>query len=334
MKNTVKICSAFIVTSLLAVAALAQDSSNYSMPRTIDGHPDLQGVWENNTITPVERPEVFGDKEYLTDEDVNFLQTRLTEIETAGEDALFGEGVLQAIFANEITSYDPTTGNYDSQWMAARTIHRRTSQIIDPPNGQFPPRTEEAIAAARDLAEHRRLHPADTWEDRPLGERCVSFGAPRLSAGYNSYWQIVQTKETVAIIQEMAHDVRIVPLIDNPHVDAGVKLWHGDSRGWWEGDTLVVETTNYLERSSTSPRTVEKVNVERLTRVGDNALQYQITSKDPGNYTAPYTREIIFDKTPDKIYEYACHEGNYGMTYILSGHRAEENMAAEAAAQN
>ena len=185
MKNTVKICSAFIVTSIVAVAAFAQDSSNYSMPRTIDGHPDLQGVWENNTITPVERPEVFGDKEYLTDEDVNFLQTRLTEIESAGEDALFGEGVLQAIFANEITSYDPTTGNYDSQWMAARTIHRRTSQIIDPPNGQFPPRTEEAIAAARDLAEHRRLHPADTWEDRPLGERCVSFGAPRLSAGYN-----------------------------------------------------------------------------------------------------------------------------------------------------
>ena len=334
MKNTVKICSAFIVTSILAVAAFAQDSSNYSMPRTIDGHPDLQGVWENNTITPVERPEVFGDKEYLTDEDVNFLQTRLTEIESAGEDALFGEGVLQAIFANEITSYDPTTGNYDSQWMAARTIHRRTSQIIDPPNGQFPPRTEEAIAAARDLAEHRRLHPADTWEDRPLGELCVSFGAPRLSAGYNSYWQIVQTKQTVAIIQEMAHDVRIVPLIDNPHVDANVKLWHGDSRGWWEGDTLVVETTNYSERSSTSPRTVEKVNVERLTRVGDNALQYQLTSKDPGNYTAPYTREIIFDKTPDKIYEYACHEGNYGMTYILSGHRAEENMAAEAAAQN
>jgi len=279
MKNTVIICSAFIVTSLLAVATFAQDSSDYSTPRTIDGHPDLQGVWENNTITPVERPEVFGDKEYLTDEDVNFLQTRLTEIENAGE-------------------------------------------------------AEEAIAAARDLAEHRRLHPADTWEDRPLGERCVSFGAPRLSAGYNSYWQIVQTKETVAIIQEMAHDVRIVPLIDDPHVDADVKLWHGDSRGWWEGDTLVVETTNYLERSSTSPRTVEKVNVERLTRVGDNALQYQLTSRDPGNYTAPYTREIIFDKTPDKIYEYACHEGNYGMTNILSGHRAQENMAAEAAARN
>ena len=318
----------------MALPVLAQNTGNFSAPRTIDGHPDLQGVWENNTITPVERPEVFGAKEFLTDEDVSFLRNRLTEIENAGEDALFGEGVLQAIFAGEINSYDPSTGNYDSQWMAARTIHRRTSQIIDPPNGQFPPRTEQAIAAARDLTEHRRLHPADTWEDRPLGERCVSFGAPRLSSGYNSYWQIVQTKDTVAIIQEMAHDVRIVPLVDKPHVDDDVKLWHGDSRGWWEGDTLVVETTNYLEKSSTSPRTVEKINVERLTRVGDNALQYQLTSNDPGNYTAPYTREIVFDKSPDKIYEYACHEGNYGMTNILSGHRAEENMAAEAAARD
>ena len=317
-----------LTTISLSVFVSAQPDTNYEIPRTIDGHPDLQGVWENNTITPIERPEVFGDKEYLTDQDVEFLTTRLAEIENAGEDALFGEGVLQAIFAGEINSYDPTTGNYDSQWMAPRKIHRRTSQIIDPPTGKFPSRTEASIAAARDLAEHRRLHPADTWEDRPLGERCVSFGAPRLSAGYNSYWQIVQSKETVAIIQEMAHDVRIVPIVPAPHADQDIKLWHGDSRGWWEGDTLVVETTNYLEKSSTSPRTEEKVNVEKFTRIGEDAMRYQITSNDPGNYTAPFTREIIFDKTPDKIYEYACHEGNYGMANILSGHRAEERMAA------
>jgi hypothetical protein len=317
-----------LTTISLSVFVSAQPDTNYEIPRTIDGHPDLQGVWENNTITPIERPEVFGDKEYLTDQDVEFLTTRLAEIENAGEDALFGEGVLQAIFAGEINSYDPTTGNYDSQWMAPRKIHRRTSQIIDPPTGKFPSRTEASIAAARDLAEHRRLHPADTWEDRPLGERCVSFGAPRLSAGYNSYWQIVQSKETVAIIQEMAHDVRIVPIVPAPHADQDIKLWHGDSRGWWEGDTLVVETTNYLEKSSTSPRTEEKVNVEKFTRIGEDAMRYQITSNDPGNYTASFTREIIFDKTPDKIYEYACHEGNYGMANILSGHRAEERMAA------
>jgi hypothetical protein len=327
MLKKIKIFGALTAISL-SVLVSAQPVTNYDAPRTIDGHPDLQGVWENNTITPIERPEVFGDKEYLTDKDVEFLTTRLAEIENAGEDALFGEGVLQAIFAGEINSYDPTTGNYDSQWMAPRKIHRRTSQIIDPPTGKFPSRTEASVAAARDLAEHRRLHPADTWEDRPLGERCVSFGAPRLSAGYNSYWQIVQSKETVAIIQEMAHDVRIVPIVPAPHADQGIKLWHGDSRGWWEGDTLVVETTNYLEKSSTSPRTEEKVNLEKFTRIGEDAMRYQITSNDPGNYTASFTREIIFDKTPDKIYEYACHEGNYGMANILSGHRAEERMAS------
>ena len=304
---------------------------DWELPRTIDGHPDLQGVWENNTITPVERPAVFGDKEFLTDEDVAFLEQRLDEIYAAGEDALFGGGVLEAIFSGEIVSYDPSTGNYDSQWMARRTIHRRTSQIIDPPDGRFPPRTEEAIAAARELREHRAAHPADSWTDRPLGERCVSFGAPRLGSGYNSYWQIVQAKDTVVIYQEMAHDARIIPLTEKPHVDEKIELWHGDSRGWWEGDTLVIETTNYSDASSTSPRTNEKRNVERLTRISDTALQYQLTSYDPGAYTAPYTREIIFDYTEDEIYEYACHEGNYGMLNILRGHRAEERRAREAA---
>ncbi|MBT3530386.1 MAG: hypothetical protein HOF74_01675 [Gammaproteobacteria bacterium] len=328
MKKTLRKCSLFLSLALVSSPLLAQSSGNWQLGRTIDGHPDLQGVWENNTITPVERPEVFGDKTFLTDEDVDFLQRRLIEIDQAGADALFGEGVLAAAFSGEITSYDPSTGNYDSQWMAERKIHRRTSQIVDPPNGQFPPRTERAIAASRELSEHRQEHPADTWTDRPLGERCVSFGAPRLSSGYNSYWQIVQSKETVAIIQEMAHDVRIIPLVAKPHINENIKLWHGDSRGYWDGDTLVIETTNYSDKSSTGPETSRKVNTERLTRTGPESLQYQFTSNDPGSFTAPYTREIIFDNTPDKIYEYACHEGNYGMMNILSGHRAEERMAA------
>ena len=328
MKKTLRKCSLFLSLALVSSPLLAQSSGNWQLGRTIDGHPDLQGVWENNTITPVERPEVFGDKTFLTDEDVDFLQRRLIEIDQAGADALFGEGVLAAAFSGEITSYDPSTGNYDSQWMAERKIHRRTSQIVDPPNGQFPPRTERAIAASRELSEHRQEHPADTWTDRPLGERCVSFGAPRLSSGYNSYWKIVQSKETVAIIQEMAHDVRIIPLVAKPHINENIKLWHGDSRGYWDGDTLVIETTNYSDKSSTGPETSRKVNTERLTRTGPESLQYQFTSNDPGSFTAPYPREIIFDNTPDKIYEYACHEGNYGMMNILSGHRAEERMAA------
>lgn len=311
---------------MLAGQALAQ--ADYEVPRTIDGHPDLQGVWENNTITPVERPDVFGDKEYLTDDDIVFIEQRIGQIMAEGADALFGGGVLEAVFSGEINSYDPTTGNYDSQWMATRTVHRRTSQITDPPNGKFPPRTEEAIQAARELREWREAHPADSWTDRPLGERCLSFGAPRLGSGYNSYWQIVQSKNTIVIYQEMAHDARIIPLIEQPHAHESIKLWHGDSRGWWEGDTLVIETTNYSDASSSTPETDKKVNVERITRISDNALQYQLTSHDPGQFTAPYTREILFDYTPDKIYEYACHEGNYGMYNILSGHRAQERMAA------
>ncbi len=329
MIKALRICSSIGLVLLLSFQAVAQSSEDWQLPRTIDGHPDLQGVWENNTITPVERPELFGDKEFLTDEDVEFLQQRIAEIEAAGADALFGEGVLQAAFSGEIVSYDPSTGNYDSQWMAERTIHRRTSQIVDPPNGQYPPRTEAAIQASRELREHRELHPADSWTDRPLGERCLSFGAPRLGSGYNSYWQIVQSEETVVLYQEMAHDARIVPIVPKPHADDKIKLWHGDSRGWWDGDTLVIETTNYSEKSHSGPNTEAKRNVERLTRVGPDALQYQFTSYDPGTYTAAYTREILFDKSPDKIYEYACHEGNYGMTNILSGHRAQERLEAE-----
>jgi hypothetical protein len=330
MKTLLGASSSILLLLFVASQVVAQSDSNWQLPRTIDGHPDLQGVWENNTITPVERPDVFGDKEVLTDEDVAFLERRLREITAEGSDALFGEGVLAAAFAGEVVSYDPSTGNYDSQWMVDRKIHRRTSQIIDPPNGKFPPRTEGAIAVSRELREYRSEHPADSWLDRPLGERCVSFGAPRLSSGYNSYWQIVQSKSTVAIIQEMAHDVRIIPLVTKPHIDADIKLWHGDSRGYWDGDTLVIETSNYSDKSSSGPEASRKVIVERLTRIGETSMQYQYTANDPGSYTAAYTREIIFDGTPDKIYEYACHEGNYGMANILSGHRAEERMAAAA----
>lgn len=330
MKTLLRAFSSLLLLLFITSQAVAQSDSDWQLPRTVDGHPDLQGVWENNTITPVERPDVFGDKEFLTDEDVAFLKRRLVEIAAEGSDALFGEGVLAAAFAGEVVSYDPTTGNYDSQWMVDRKIHRRTSQIIDPPDGKFPPRTERAIATSRDLREYRKEHPADSWLDRSLGERCVSFGAPRLGSGYNSYWQIVQSKDTVAIIQEMAHDVRIIPLVDKPHIDEDIKLWHGDSRGYWDGDTLVIETSNYSEKSSSGPETSRKVIVERLTRIGETSMQYLYTSNDPGSYTAPYTREIIFDGTPDKIYEYACHEGNYGMMNILSGYRAEERMAAAA----
>jgi hypothetical protein len=312
--------------------AWAQSGADWQLPRTIDGQPDLQGVWANNTITPVERPDVFGDKEILTEEDQIFLQQRIREITQEDGDALFGEGVLAAAFSGEVKSYDPSTGNYDQAWMAQRSVHNRTSQIIEPRNGKYPPRTEESIAQSRLMADRRRDHPADSWLDRPLSERCISYGSPYLGSGYNSYWQIIQAKDHVVILQEMIHDARIIPLTPKPHADEKIKLWHGDSRGYWDGDTLVIETTNYSDESGYGPNTSAKVNVERLTRVGPDSLQYEITSNDPGTYTAPYTRQIIFDHSEDPIFEYACHEGNYGMMNILSGHRAEERFALEAAA--
>ncbi|MBM87864.1 MAG: hypothetical protein CMQ41_05745 [Gammaproteobacteria bacterium] len=326
-----KIVFAVLVTiAVFLNGAVAQDA-RWEIGRTIDGQPDLQGVWANNTITPVERPEEFAGQEFLSEEDVEFLRSRVGEIAEEDGDALFGAGVLAAALSGETVSYDPTTGNYDQFWLADRSVHRRTAQIIDPPNGKYPTRTEEAVAFGNAVAQRRTEHPADSWLDRPLTERCVSYGAPYLGSGYNSYWQIVQTKDYVAIVQEMIHDVRIIPLVDKPALNNSIKLWHGDSRGYWDGETLVIETTNYSDASGYGPNTSAKVNVERLTRLSNIEMQYQVTVNDPGTFASAYTREIIFDYSPEPIYEYACHEGNYGMEYILSGHRAEEQFAKEEA---
>ena len=321
-----------LIVALMAGVVSAQSTDSWDVPRTADGHADLQGVWSNNTLTPVERPEVFGDKQILTEEDMVFLQRRISEIQAEDGDALFGDGVLAAAFSGEVKSYDPTTGNYDQSWLAERSVHNRTSQIIDPPNGKFPPRTEEAVAMGNLARERRQDHPADSWLDRPLSERCVSYGAPYLGSGYNSYWQIVQSRDHVVIVQEMIHDVRVIPVVEMPHADESIKLWHGESRGYWDGDTLVIETTNYSDKSGFGPETSAKVNIERISRLDETTLRYEITSNDPGSYTAPYTREILFDYSPEPIFEYACHEGNYGMMNILSGHRAEERFAREEAA--
>jgi hypothetical protein len=319
--------SAIAYGALAAISTLSAQDVAWELGRTIDGQPDLQGVWANNTITPIERPEAFADKEFLTDEDVKFLKQRVIDIAEEDGDALFGGGVLSAALTGDTVSYDPSTGNYDQSWLADRSVHRRTSQITDPSSGKYPSRTEEAIAMSNAAAQRRVDHPADSWLDRPLTERCISYGAPYLGSGYNSYWQIVQSKDHIVIVQEMIHDVRVIPLIKKFTLDGSIKLWHGDSRGYWDGDTLVIETANYSDKSGYGPKTSAKYNVEYLTRINKKELRYEIITDDPGAFSAPYTREIVFDHSPDPIYEYACHEGNYGMEYILSGHRAEERFA-------
>lgn len=310
-------------TSALAGPAQAQDD-DWEVPRTIHGQPDLQGVWANNSSTPLERPEVFGNRATLTDEEYARLQEEAQRIQSGDGDALFGDGFLNAVVTGEVQSYDPATGNYDQNWMVDRNLENRTSLIVDPPNGRLPELTEEAEERLARRSRQRRESPAGDYSDRPLQERCITWGMPYIMAGYNSYYQIVQSEDSVAIIQEMIHDVRVIPLTDRPHVDERVQLWHGDSRGYWEGDTLVVETRNFSDESLFRGAGANRVFTERYTRVAPDILQYEFTLEDPTTWERPWTAVINYTASDGEIYEYACHEGNYALMGILSGARAEE----------
>jgi len=292
-------------------------------PLTQNGHPDLQGVWANNSSTPLERPEIFGNRAELTDEEFRDLLQQAEEVRASGGDALFGDGFLNAVITGEVRSYDPSTGNYDSSWMVDRSMENRTSLIIDPPNGRLPPMTEEGRARAQARASGR-LSPTDTYLGRPLQERCITYGMPYIMAGYNSYYQIVQSNTSVAIIQEMIHDVRVIPIGDKPPLDERVRLWHGDSRGWYEGNTLVVETKNFSGQSLFRGAGENRTFIERYTRVADDVLEYQFTVEDPTTWETPWTAVINYTASEDPIFEYACHEGNYALMGILSGARAAE----------
>jgi len=300
----------------------------WTMPRTADGHPDLRGVWGNNSVTPMTRPRQWKDKTALSAAELEELKRMAAEFVDQGGDAIFGNFVQQILDAKDKgsfnqVSYDPSTGNYNQFWMADREWDQRTSLITNPADGQFPPLTPAAQArreAARLLPKTRG--PADGPEDRPLSERCISYGAPRTGANYNSYVQILQSPQTTVLLQEMIHDARVVPMTGLPHLPSSVRQLHGDPRGRWEGDTLVVETTNYLNGFQGS--TPDVTLTERYTRVSDDVINWEITVSDPATWTAPYTFMIRLKKTSGLIYEYACHEGNYAMEGILAGARAEE----------
>jgi hypothetical protein len=212
----------------------------------------------------------------------------------------------------------------------------RTSLIVDPPDGQLPPLTPEAQSRRRgrlptvaDAEGTGRARPAGP-EDLPLGERCLSFGAPRTGAGYNSYLQIFQSPEAVVLLQEMAHDARIVPVKNQPHLTSNVRQWLGDSRGRWEGDTLVVETTNY--RTGFMGSTPDVKVTERYMRVSPEYINWMITVDDPKTWTKPWSFMVRLKKTNEQVFEYACHEGNHSMAGILGGARlAEREEAAQKA---
>ena len=317
-------------TGLLVPVSVAGQSADagWTLPRTPDGHPDLQGVWANNSATPLERPDVWEGKETLTDEELAALQVAAASAAGDG-DALFGDQlVLAAIAGVEATSYDPTTGNYNQFWIAERDFDNRTSLVIDPPDGRIPDLTPEARERRREGVARRSEHPADTYTDRPLQERCVSYGVPRLGAGYNSYYQLFQSAGHVVFLNEMIHDARVIPIDGQTHLVDSVRQLHGDSRGHWEGDTLVIETTNYSPDATFRGASDNLHMVERLTRVGPRTLNYEVTLTDPTTWAGPWTVMIPLMGSEDAIFEYACHEGNIGMEGILAGHRAEERTAA------
>jgi len=336
---------AMLAVSSLTVAAQTAVSATkaYQAPRTIDGQPDLQGVWANNDATPLERPKEVEGRATLTDAEVAALKARAAKLFNGEGDAAFGDDVfINALRdANDFKSYDKQVGNYNNFWIVDRPIDNRTSLISDPSDGRIPALTPEAkkqldafLAKNKDVSEGvaGNNSQAEGPEDFGLGHRCISFGSPRLGAGYNSYYQIVQSKDWVAIYSEMIHDVRLIPLDNRPHLENDVRQLLGDSRGHFEGDTLVVETTNFsgLGRFRNLPQTNMKVT-ERFTRIGPETLKWSVTINDPTVYTKPWTADIMLRHSDGQIYEYACHEGNEGMPGALSGIRAQEKAAATSA---
>ena len=332
------------VVLLVPLGATAQ--SGDSVPRTPWGKPDLQGVWDFATMTPMQRPVQFEGKETLTDEDA------ATVIAQANQQwQRISEGVG-----------DDSTGTYDEVWFDAGTgvtEDRRTSLIVDPPDGKVPPMTPTAAERVAARRAYLSDHPADSWEDRNIAERCIlgfNTGPPMTPSAYNNVVQLFQTEDQVVLLNEMVHDSRIVPLDERPHLPPHMRQWRGDSRGYWDGDTLVVETINFTNKTSyrgaflrkkAGAESVSLSNdvalcigsteslhlVERFTRANADTLLYEFTVTDPRTFRQPWTAMVSMKMSSNPMYEYACHEGNYAMEGILAGHREDEKAAMEAAKQ-
>ena len=317
------------LTAFAAVAALALPLFAVAQElRTPHGHPDISGGWDFRTVTPRERPEEFADQEFLSAEEVAQYAAERVRANNADLDREEKKQITTARGeVNGTTETRDLALAYNDFWWDRGTEvvdTRRTSLVIDPPNGRIPELTAEGAARR---AERTRINqrPTEGPEDRPLGERCITgfnSGPPMLPAAYNMNVQIFQTPDHVVLLNEMVHNARVIPLGGGDH--AGVPLWTGESRGRWEGDTLVVETKNFLRETSFRDSTKNLHLVERITRQDDETLIYEFTVTDPSTWTVPWTVELPMRKSDLPMYEYACHEGNYGMDGTLTGARAIE----------
>jgi hypothetical protein len=317
MKTTLLVASAI---TLVIGSVYAQTSARLPW-----GDPDLEGIWTNATLTTLQRAPELGTKAFFTPEEAAAWDKQRIQATNAD----------RPLRAGEVGAYNDAFFERGTRGVKSR----RTSLIVDPPDGRIPALTPDAQQKVDARATHEAVSPADRPEDRWLTERCILFGAtvPMLPEPYNNNYRIVQSPGYVTILVEMNHDARVIPLDNRPHLSSRVQQWIGDSRGRFEGNTLVVETRN-LKFNEKSRFGVGYLNglsdenlrvVERFTRTDANTLTYQATIEDPTVFMKPWTVEISMDQTEGPLYEVACHEGNYGMFNILSGHRAEERAVSK-----
>ena len=322
-----------LLLATLTLSGLVSAEEAWQMPRTPDGKPDLQGIWTNATQTPMERPAEFGTKGFLNAE------------EAAAQEAQWRARIENANAPSDPNRAPPEDGNadagYNNFWVDRGTNvieingEYRTSIVVDPPNGQIP--VLEGRPNNSLVSQLRRMpgvEPFDGPELRPLGERCLlsfgsSSGPPMLPVMYNTNYQIVQTPDYVMILVEMVHDARIIRL-DADHHEMDLQQWMGDSVGYWDGDTLVVETLNFNRFQSYRNSGPRLKVTERFELVGPDKIRYSFTMDDPDTFSRPWTGEVAMNRRPagDRIYEYACHEGNYAFPGILGGARRLEHEAA------
>jgi hypothetical protein len=282
----------------------------------VSGQSDLQGIWSDATITPLERPNDLAGKQTFTAEEAADYEKQVGDRNNVDHRS----GNAEA---------DVTLGYNDFWWDRGTKVvgSRRTSLIVDPPDGRVPPLTPEAQKRVQDTRAWMREHSTDGPEGRSLSERCILWttaGPPMLPGPYNNNFQIVQTRDYVLILSEMIHDARVIPLDGSPHLASNIRQWMGDSRGHWEHDTLVVDTTNFSDQYSFRGSDRNLHLTERFTRASPDVLLYEFTVDDPTAFTKPWTAQISVTRTKGPIFEYACHEGNYAMTDILAGARAAE----------
>ena len=340
------ISRALVVVSVLSVLVLGAGTAGaqtaFEPPRLPDGKPDLQGVWDFRTLTPLERPEDQADKAVLAEEEASEVEAAAAARDAAANAPSEDREATLPVGGN--------VGAYNAFWTdqgASVVDDRRTSLIVDPPNGRVPPLQPgvemQVLSLGEDLGGTLpvRVRVAgigtDSYEHRGLAERCIlgfNSGPPILPAGYNQNIQIVQNADHVVIFHEMVHDARIVPLDGRDHLPADIRQWMGDPRGYWDGDTLVIESTNFSSKTASfHPSIVAAAGdgsalhlTERFRLVAEDTLHYEFTVNDPTTFTRPFTA-VLPMKRGDVVYEFACHEGNYGLHNILAGARAQEKEA-------